>query len=325
MRVNFFQRMIVKSRGKEAFKLELLLIVLPAFLIFGTGFIGQKVLKLNIKTISTMSLYLMSPFLTFSTFYKNPLNIEYFYMFLFTVFLVILLIVVTFLVGKIIKADKTHMSAMLLGSIFPNSGNYGAPVALFAFGALAFDYAVIIMVFHSFIINSIGIFIAAFGSEKSTTVKEALQRVVKMPVLYGACLGMLLQVLHIKLPPTIIDGVSLVGSASIPTVMLLLGMQLAEIKPQVFALRYVNTVILIRMIISPLLAALLVAFMPVSETIKYVYILLAAMPVAANTTMLAIQFDVKPNLVSFNTLVTTLISLLTIPFAIYCLNNFATF
>lgn len=305
--------------------MELLLIVLPAFLIFGTGFIGQKVLKLNIKTISTMALYLMSPFLTFDTFYTNPLNIEYFYMFLFTVLLVILLIGVTFIFGKIIKADKTHMSAMLLGSIFPNSGNYGAPVALFAFGAVGFDYAVIIMVFHSFIINSIGIFIAAFGSEKSTTVKEALQRVVKMPVLYGACLGMLLQVLHIKLPPTIIDGISLVGSASIPTVMLLLGMQLAEIKPQVFALRYVNTVVLIRMIISPLLAGVLVTFMPVSETIKYVYILLAAMPVAANTTMLAIQFDVKPNLVSFTTLVTTLISLLTVPFTIYCLNNFARF
>ncbi|WP_374723829.1 AEC family transporter [Calidifontibacillus erzurumensis] len=300
--------------------MDLLLVVLPAFLIFGTGYIGQKVLKLNIKTISTMSLYLMSPFLTFKTFYTNPLNIEYFYIFLFTFLLALSLIAITYISGKIIKADKTHMAAMLLGCVFPNSGNYGAPVALFAFGAMAFDYAVIIMVIHAFLINSIGIFIASFGSEKSTTAREAMQRVIRMPVLYGALLGVLFQLLHFKLPPTIMEGISLVASATIPTVMLILGMQLAEIKPQLFALRYVNSVTVIRMVISPLLAALFVIFMPVSDTLKSVYILLAAMPVAANTTMLAIQFDVKPNLVSFTTFVTTLLSLLTIPLTIYILN-----
>ena len=293
--------------------MDLLLIVLPAFLIFGAGFIGQKLLKLDIKSISTMSLYLMLPFLTFDTFYSNELNVEYFYMFLFTCLLALIMMTLTVLFGFFIKADKTQMSAMLLGTIFPNSGNYGAPVAMFAFGAMGFQYAVIFMVIHAFLMNTIGIFIASYGSEKTTSIKDSLMSVIKMPVLYGFLFGVLFQLLHIELPSTIQDGISLVGSASIPTVMLILGMQLAEIKPQKFELKYVNTVTIFRMLISPLLAVVLVNFMPVNDMIKNVYILLAAMPIAANTTLLAVQFNVKPDLTSFTTLVTTLLSLVTIP------------
>ena len=303
----------MEENGKGLCFVDLLLIVLPAFLIFGAGFIGQKLLKLDIKSISTMSLYLMLPFLTFDTFYSNELNIEYFYMFLFTCLLALIMIILTVLFGFFIKADKTQMSAMLLGTIFPNSGNYGAPVAMFAFGAIGFQYAVIFMVIHAFLMNTVGIFIASYGSEKTTSFKDSLMSVLKMPVLYGFLFGVLFQLLHIELPSTIQDGISLVGSASIPTVMLILGMQLAEIKPQKFELKYVNTVTIFRMIISPLLAVVLVNFMPVNDMIKNVYILLAAMPIAANTTLLAVQFNVKPDLTSFTTLVTTLLSLVTIP------------
>ena len=303
----------MEENGKGLCFVDLLLIVLPAFLIFGAGFIGQKLLKLDIKSISTMSLYLMLPFLTFDTFYSNELNVEYFYMFLFTCLLALIMMTLTVLFGFFIKADKTQMSAMLLGTIFPNSGNYGAPVAMFAFGAIGFQYAVIFMVIHAFLMNTIGIFIASYGSEKTTSIKDSLMRVIKMPVLYGFLFGVLFQLLHIELPSTIQDGISLVGSASIPTVMLILGMQLAEIKPQKFELKYVNTVTIFRMLISPLLAVVLVNFMPVNDMIKNVYILLAAMPIAANTTLLAVQFNVKPDLTSFTTLVTTLLSLVTIP------------
>jgi malate permease and related proteins len=299
--------------------MELLLIVLPAFLIFTAGFIGQRVLNFDIKSISKLSLYLLLPFLTFDTFYTNQLNADYFYMFVFTSLLTIILCGLTFLTGILVKADRPHLSALQIGSIFPNSGNYGAPVALFAFGAMAFDYAIIIMVIHAFLINSLGIFLASLGGSSSTGIKGALIKLVRMPVMYGAVLGILFQILNIPLPSTIIGGISMVGDASIPIVMLILGMQLAEIKPQKFNLKYVSSITILRMVVSPLLAFALVQIMPVSDIIKNVFILLAAMPVAANTTMLAVQFDCKPDLISFSTLVTTLLSLISIPFVLYLL------
>ena len=105
----------------------------------------------------------MLPFLTFDTFYSNELNIEYFYMFLFTVLFMLVLLVITLVAGKVMKGDKSQISSMLLGTLFPNSGNYGAPVALFAFGAVGFQYAVILMVIHGFLNTTLGIFIASLA------------------------------------------------------------------------------------------------------------------------------------------------------------------
>ncbi|AIQ60856.1 AEC family transporter [Paenibacillus borealis] len=299
--------------------MEFVLIILPVFLIMGAGFLGQKLLKLEIRSISTMALYLMMPFLTFNTFYTNEINIDYAYMFLFNILLILVLVIVTVVVGKAIKADKSSMSAMLLGTAFPNMGNYGAPVILFAFGATAFNYAVITMVIQTLLINTIGIFIAAYGSEQPTSVKQALLSVVKMPVLYGVLLGVVFQVMPITLPGAIMDGIELIGSASIPTITLLLGMQLAQMKAQQFEFKYVSSITLIRMVVSPLVMAVLVSLMPVSPMIRNVFILLAAMPIAANTTLLALQFNTRPNLVSYITLVTTLVSLLTVPITLYLL------
>lgn len=300
--------------------MDLILIILPVFLIFSTGFAGQKLLKLNIKSISRMALYLMTPFLAFETFYINELNSDYFYMFIFNVLLIALLIGITIIICRIHKTDKAHMSALVLGGIFPNSGNYGAPVVLFTFGAVAFDYAIIIMVIHIFITNSVGIFIASYGSNQSSKLKDAFLSVLKMPVLYGALLGVLLQLSQINLPLTIIESISLIGSAAIPTIMLILGMQLAEVRLKKFSVNYIIMIILIRMLISPFMAAILVGIMPVNDTIKQVFILLAAMPVAANTTMLATQFDVESEMISFATLVTTIISIFTIPLVLYLIS-----
>jgi predicted permease len=261
----------------------------------------------------------MMPFLTFETFYVNKLDLTYLYIFFYTVLLIVILSGVIFIIGKVMRVDRSHLSAMTLGVLFPNSGNYGAPIVLFAYGTEAFDYAIIIMVIHGLINNSLGIFIAAFGGSQSTTIKDALISVLRMPVLYGVLLGVFLQLIHLEIPPTIMEGISLVGAAAIPTVMLILGMQLAEVKYQMFEWKYVNTVLLTRMLISPLLAVVLVSFMPVDDIIKDVFILLAAMPVAANTVMLAVQFNVKADLVSFTTLVTTLVSIITIPLTLYLL------
>ncbi len=295
------------------------MIVLPAFLIFLTGYLGQKWIGFEIRSISMAALYLMSPFLAFRTFYANELTIEYVYITVFCLALSLVLIIVVLITGFFMKADRTKMAAMVLGGVFMNSGNYGAPVVLFAFGAVGFEYAVIIMVFQAFLMNTIGLFAASLGGEEETTLKQSLQRVVRMPVLHGALLGVLLQLLHVSIPPSFMDAISLVADASIPTVMIVLGMQLAVIATKRVEYKYVHAVSVIRMIVSPLLAVVIVSFIPVNDLLKDVMILLAAMPAAANTTMFAIQFGTEPDLVSFTTLITTLLSILSIPLVLFCL------
>ncbi len=145
--------------------MNLILIILPVFFIFFIGYMGQKIIGFDIKSISTAALYLMSPFLAFRTFYTNELTIDYFYIVLFSLLLTIVLLIVVWITALIMKATRPELSAMILGGVFMNSGNYGAPVVLFAFGAVGFDYAVIIMVFQSLLMNTVGIFFASIGGE----------------------------------------------------------------------------------------------------------------------------------------------------------------
>lgn len=295
------------------------MIVLPAFMIFFAGFVGQKMIGFDIRSISSVALYIMSPFLAFRTFYVNELTVEYFYIILFCLILMFALMIIVWITAYFTKATKQQMSAMMLGGAFMNSGNYGAPIVLFALGAIGFDYAVIMMVFQSFLMNTFGLFFASLGGKEGASWKDSLRRVIRMPVIHGALLGIILQLLHVNIPAPFMEAVSLIADASIPTVMLVLGMQLAVITRKQVAYRYVTSVTFIRMIVSPILAALIVSFMPISTLLKSVLIIQASMPAAANTTMFAIQFGTEPDLVSFTTLITTILSIVTIPIVLFSL------
>lgn len=302
---------------KDGIFLELISIIAPVLFIFLIGYIGQKFLSFDIKTISTAALYLMSPFLAFRTFYTNALDRTYLYIAAFAVLLLVILFIIVWFTADIMKASRSERSAMILGGVFMNSGNYGVPVVLFAFGSAAFDYGVIMMVFQSILMNSIGIFFASIGGEAHATWRDSMQRVIRMPLIYAAILGIIFQVSSIKLSDSMMQGVDLIADASIPVVMLVLGMQLAMIVRKRVAYRYVTAVTIIRMIISPLIAVVILIFLPVDDLLKVVLIIQAAMPGSANTTMFAVQFGTEPDLVSFTTLTTTLLSLLTIPIVLY--------
>lgn len=299
--------------------MNLLLIILPVFIIFSIGYIGQKCIGFDIKSISTAALYLMSPFLAFRTFYSNELTMDYFYIVLFSLLLTSILLIVVWITAHIMKATRSELSAMILGGVFMNSGNYGAPVVLFAFGAVGFDYAVIMMVFQSLLMNTVGIFFASIGGEEKSTLRQSAQRVIRMPLIYAAFLGIGFQLIAVPVPTAIMEAISLVADASIPTVMLVLGMQLAAISRKKVAYRYVSAVSIIRMVASPLIAVGILYFMPVNDLLKAVIIVQASMPAAANTTMLALQFGTEPDLVSFTTFFTTLISIITIPVVLFFL------
>ncbi|WP_456271051.1 AEC family transporter [Bacillus sp. AK031] len=296
--------------------MSFILIVLPVFIILSVGFIGQKVLNLDIKSISTAALYLMLPFLAFQTFYENELNMNYLYIVLFCVFLLLGLIVVSLIAGKMTNRPNTKTSAFVLAGAFMNSGNYGVPVILFAFGEKGFQYAVIMMVIQSLLMNTVGLYYAAKGSSKGATLKESVIKILKMPVLYGSIAGLLFQLCAISIPSFIYNAIDLIASATIPTIMLVLGMQLASISKKNVAMKELSGVILIRLVVSPVIAYAITVILSLDSLLAKVLIVLAAMPTAANTTMFAVQFDTEPDLVSFSTLVTTSLSIITVPLMI---------
>ncbi|HAA9984010.1 TPA_asm: AEC family transporter [Listeria monocytogenes] len=300
--------------------MEFLLILLPVFGIFAIGFIGQKTLKFDIPNLSKLTLYLMSPFLAFNTFYTNALTIDYAYLAIYIFALCLSLILLVSLISFLLGYNLQDCCALILASAFMNNGNYGTPVVLLVFGAVGLDIAVVLMVLQQLAMSTIGIYFAAKGSKDANGMKTVMKRVVRMPIAYGALLGLTLQLLHVSLPSALMTCVKLVGDAAIPTIMIVLGMQLAVISFRRIELTKVGIALVLKLLIAPIIAFGLTLILPVDEMTKQIMILLAAMPTAANTTLMAVQFDTKPDLVSSATFISTVLSIITLPIVLYFLH-----
>lgn len=285
-------------------------VILPAFLIFALGFFVQKWKKMNIKSVSTVSVYILSPILVLRTFYSVELNQQYLYMTIFAFLLFAILIIVNKVYVKIRKFPRNVESALILSTVFMNAGNYGAPIILFAFGETGFAYAISFLVLQSIIMNFFGIYYAARGEQG---IRMAIASVFKMPLTYALFLGVLLNIFKIPMPSSIFSVVNLVADAAIPMAMIILGMQLSQLDfDRLFFKEKVLYSISVRMVLSPLIAAAIMMFIPFDPLLKKVLILISAMPTAATITMYAIQFDAMPKLVSSVTFATTILSIVTI-------------
>ncbi|ARK31190.1 AEC family transporter [Halalkalibacter krulwichiae] len=284
-------------------------VVFPVLLVFLIGFFVQKWKKIDIKAVSTVAIYIMTPSLVFRTFYYSEINLQALYMIIFSILLLFSLIIINKVYAKLKKYDRATESGLILSTAFMNAGNYGAPIILFAYGEEAFAYSVIFLVLQSIIMNCFGVYYAARGK---AGVSIAFREVLKMPATYAVILGLLLKVFSYSVPPNLMLTVDIIAEAAIPTVMIILGMQLARIEWGNFEWGKVSYATVVRLLVSPLIAVGITFMLPLDPLIAKVLIVSAAMPSAATIVMYAVQFDAKPKLVSSTTLITTMLSIITI-------------
>ena len=297
--------------------MEFVTVLIPIFFIFGIGFVGEKLLKFDTKPLSVMAIYLMVPFLAFKTFYSTDFSIDYIMMAIYTIGLAFCLILVIYGIAFIKRYSLKKTCGMILASAFMNNGNYGTPLIFFAFGEAGLQYAVILMVIQQLLMCTVGIYYAAKGSPNGGSVKMALKEVVKVPIVYGAFLGILFHSFYIPVEGSFMEAISMVGNAAIPTIMIILGMQLAKISVKKLDIAPLSLSLGIRLFLSPIIAFCFTLILPIDDLLKQIMIVLSAMPTAANTTMYALQYDTEPQFVSSATLFSTVLSVITLPIVLY--------
>ncbi|MFC4323653.1 AEC family transporter [Litchfieldia salsa] len=291
-------------------------VVLPVLLIFLSGYGIQKWKKLNIKALSTVAIYIFTPMLVFQTFYPAELNKQYGIMVIFSILLLIAMILVNKIYCRIKNYEPSVESGLVLSTAFMNSGNYGAPIILFAYGQIGFAYSVTFLVLQAIIMNFFGIYYAARGK---AGIKYAIKSVFEMPPTYAVIIALILNIFEVNVPTNILSAIDLLAPATIPLVMVILGMQLAEIKLGHMEWDKISFGVLTRLFLSPLVAWGIVSLFPMEPLLRNVLILSAAMPSAATTVMYAVQYDCEPDLVSSITLITTLVSIVTITLLLFIL------
>lgn len=283
--------------------------LLPIFLIAGAGLILARATNLNPRSLSQIIFYIFSPCLIFTLITQSKLESGMMgRVVLYTVFACLLVGCLTWIIGKLLKLEGPLFSGVLITSMFMNSGNYGLPVVLFAFGPIALGYASLFFVINVGLTYTLGTVIASMST---MSLPKALLNLFKLPMLYAMLLAILFSYTGWKIPLPIERATKLLGEASIPSMLVLLGLQLktasliGRIKPVTLASS-------MRLVVSPLLAILLLPLFGLVGPARQAIIIEAGMPAAVLTTMLATEFNSEPSFVTAVVFITTLLSPLTL-------------
>lgn len=290
--------------------------LLPIFMVAGFGFLMGRLFNISPRPISHLVFYLFSPCLSFTLIAKSEVGLgEIGLMFGFGVAVMSLVGLVTWAGGKVLKLERHMLAAVLITSMFMNAGNYGMPVVDFAFGKIALAFAVPFFVTMSILSNTVGVFIASLGRMNA---RQALQGVFKMPVIYAVGLAVIFKGFGWELPTPLDRGITIMGNAAIPTMLVMLGLQFHVVKwdGQYKALFLASGM---RLVVGPLAGLLLAPAFALQGFAFQAGVLQSAMPTAVLTTVLATEFEAEPSFVSFVVFITTLLSPLTVTPLLYFL------
>lgn len=290
--------------------------VLPVFLLAGVGAAARRFLALDAKVISRLAIYVFTPALIFESIVRSRLGgRQVVTIALFALALMISLGVLMALAAAYFRWNRRQTSAAQIAALFMNVANYGLPVNLFAFGKAGFDRAAVFVVVMSFLVYSVGAFLAARGRMPYAT---ALKAIVRLPLLWAAAAALLLRLLDMPLPHALDKSLSLLASGALPLMVVLLGLQVGGIRVPGEHQR-IALVTLARLVVSPLVALGVVALLDPEPLTAKVLIVESAMPTAVNTVLLASEFDAEPDVVASICLVSTALSLGTVTFWVWLL------
>jgi len=283
--------------------------LLPIFLIAGAGFALARWRGASATTLTHVVFYALLPCFAFRLLMTSVATGREFGL---MVLLAMLVMAAMALVGAVasfaLRLNRTETSAFLLVLMFSNGGNYGLPVVSFAFGEQALSYGTVFFLTGSVMTSTVGAFLAAAGRR---SLRAALMSVLRMPALYGILAAVLALGTGITTPAPLMRPITMLSDAALPLMILVLGMQLERaVVPARPAL--VVLAVSLSLVLAPLIALGLTSLFDVTGPARQAVVVLASMPVAVATTILALEFDTSPEFVTGAVFLSTLLSPLTL-------------
>lgn len=284
---------------------DILKIIIPTFIVVLIGYLLGKTRKIDMTAIVEIVFYIGLPALAFTSVTdKTIVLLDASKIWASALLIMFGCGIIAWLVFKILR--QKH-SGLYLPIMEMNTVNIPFPIIYLAYGAEGLFAATLFYIPNMICLFSIGIFIASGGHWK-----DGLKNVLKVPALYAAVAGLVVNFGHITVPDLVVKSLNLIGPMTIPLVLLILGFNLSTVR-----LQSLSTTLLasfLRVGVGLALGFLVANLFHLTGILKAVVILDSAMPAAANSAMLATKYKNEAELVSSVVFVTTIASLVIIPF-----------
>lgn len=283
--------------------------ILPILIVAGFGFALRRWFAIEQKSLSGAVLNVLSPALVFSSLTNSQVAPgEMLDIGLFTVAVIAAMGVIGLLLSPILRLTRIETSALLILIMFVNSGNFGLTLVQLRYGDAGLSRAVVYYVTATILLYTVGVFIASSGR---VGWKETLSRMARLPAVYAAILAVIFYGLQIQVPAPIMSAVDIAAAGAIPVMLLVLGMQLADLRGDI-NMRLAVPSVGLRLIAGPVIGILVATLIGLKGLSRSAAIIEASMPSAVFTIILATEFGLPAPAVTSIVVLSTLISPLTI-------------
>lgn len=287
--------------------------ILPIFIVASFGFVLQRWVGIDQKTLSTAVLHILSPCLVFSSLVGSQLpGGELAELAVFTILTIAAMGLIGLVVAKLLRLPRRDTAALLVVIMFVNGGNYGLTLNQLRYGDAGLARAVVYYTTSTVILYTLGIFISSMGE---LNWRQSLNRLLRFPTVYAAVLAIVVYSFNISVPAPLMRGIEIAGQGAIPVMLLVLGAQMATLHG-VTDWRLTIPAVSLRLIVGPLIGVAIASLMGLTGLSRSTSIIEASMPPAVFTIILATSFSLKAPSVTGIVVIATLLSPITVSLVI---------
>ena len=295
---------------------DILMKLLPLYLIVLGAYIVGKKAKVNPKAIADMSILYVTPIAILGALLNIEFEISHLvYPVAYTMLQILTALCGLWLARRVFQSQK---AAYLMGGSAgqANIGYFGYPVAIALFGPEKAEAYMLVLVGGFFFEVTFVYYLMARGN---FSVKESLNKLIKLPIIYALILAFVLRWAGVDGVPQSLESVyGYFRGAYVVLGMSIIGLALAAIDKFSVGPRFLSVGLAIRFVLWPVLTFALVMFdMHVTHFLSadhYGYFaLIAVVPFGANIAAYATQLDVYPDKAAMLVLISTVVALIIVP------------
>ncbi len=317
--------------------LSLVVLIIPGYLLVKTKLFGEKA----DAVLSALVLYGCQPMLVFMSFQNTSFNRGIGVNMLIVAGLALavhlIMIGIVYLVIRGKNADeklKAKQNSLRFASVFSNCGYMGLPFLKSLFGennAEIIIYGGIVIAVFNILTWSLGVFMMT-GDKKQMSIKNALLNPTVIAIFVGLAVFFIAQQPIVTLAPQgselddfltkLMGAFNYLGEMVTPLAMIVIGVKLANQKLKNILLdAWAYYGAFLKLIVMSAISILVVAFLPIDTIIKYAVFFCLSMPSATGTVMFAVKFGGDSDSSSVFVLLSTILSILTIPLMFLAFNG----
>ncbi|MBD1161273.1 AEC family transporter [Pelagibacterales bacterium SAG-MED15] len=289
--------------------IKLFEVIFPVFFVIGIGYyLGKKNPKIDTKFITNFAANIGTPAMVIYAVTSTGINFEIFRDYFWYYLLAILSFSVVGVINLYLIKTKDIVRE-LPPLIFPNTGNMGLPICMFAYGSQGLGVSASITSLIILMHFTVGVFLA--------DRKFNLNVIIKNPPFYAIIFSAIILFYEVEMPVFVINTTEWLMYTTIFLILMSLGIALTRLK--VFSFNNALISSFTRMFIGPLIGIGLIIIFDLKGFAAGVLLIQCSMPSAVLNYLVGSIYSPKKvvDSVASTIVVSTIMSFITIPIVVY--------